>query len=90
MKLNIFSITTLVIVLITSCSIGKKEFQLNEDVLYKVVRIVDGDTYVLEDGNGTKEKIRIIGADTPETKHPKKGLEPFGIEATAFAKKTSI
>ena len=87
MKLNIFSITTLVIVLITSCSIGKKEFQLNEDVLYKVVRIVDGDTYVLEDGNGTKEKIRIIGVNTPETKHPKKGLEPFGIEATTFAKK---
>jgi len=87
MKLNIFSITTLVIILIASCSIGEKAFQLNEDVLYKVVRIVDGDTYVLEDDNGTKEKIRIIGADTPETKHPKKGLEPFGNEATAFAKK---
>ena len=87
MKLNIFLITTLVIILITSCSIGKQEFQINEDVLYKVVRIVDGDTYVLEDDNGTKDKIRIIGADTPETKHPKKGLEPFGNEATAFAQK---
>ena len=87
MKSNIFSITTLVIILITSCSIGKRGFQLNEGVLYKVVRIVDGDTYVLEDDSGTKEKIRIIGADTPETKHPNKALEPFGNEATAFAQK---
>ena len=70
-----------------SCSGKKKNFHLNEEINYKVVRIVDGDTYVLEDDNGTKGKIRIIGADTPETKHPKKGKEPFGPEATEFAKK---
>ena len=81
------SIVPLALIFVFSCSGNHKKFELNEQMLYKVVRIVDGDTYVLEDDNGTKEKIRIIGADTPETKHPKKGKEPFGPEATEFAKK---
>lgn len=87
MKLIHFSITILIFVSIISCSSEEQKFQLKEDFLYKVVRVIDGDTYVLKDNNGTKEKIRIIGADTPETKHPKKGIEPFGLEATEFAKK---
>ena len=81
------SIVPIALIFVFSCSGNHKKFELNEQILYKVVRIVDGDTYVLEDDNGTKEKIRIIGADTPETKHPKKGKEPFGPEATEFAKK---
>lgn len=46
----------------------------------KVIRVVDGDTVVLE-GN---EKVRLIGVDTPETKHPSKPVEYFGKEATDF------
>jgi len=46
-----------------------------------VVRIVDGDTFDLEDG----ERIRPIGVDAPEPRPPK-GPEPCGREATAFAK----
>lgn len=82
-----YLIFTIIGLLIFSCSPRKESFVLSEDVLYKIDRIVDGDTYVLVDKNGTKEKIRIIGADTPETKHPRKGKEPFGPEATAFAKR---
>lgn len=48
--------------------------------LREVVRVVDGDTLVL-DGN---EKIRLIGVDTPETVHPHKPVEYFGKEASAF------
>lgn len=51
---------------------------------YKVERCVDGDTIVLE-GN---IKIRLIGADTPETKKPNWPVEPFGPEAAAFTKDT--
>lgn len=49
--------------------------------LEKVVvsRAVDGDTIELEDGR----KLRYIGIDTPETKHPTKGQECFGIEASS-------
>jgi micrococcal nuclease len=44
----------------------------------RVTKIVDGDT-IHVDGD---IKVRYIGIDTPETKHPTKGLEPFGREAT--------
>ena len=46
-------------------------------------RVVDGDTIVLSNG----EKVRLIGVDTPETKHPRKPVEYYGKEASAFTKK---
>jgi micrococcal nuclease len=48
-----------------------------------VIAIVDGDTVTLE-VNGVVENVRLIGIDTPETKHPTIGVEPFGPEASAF------
>ncbi|MCK5040620.1 MAG: thermonuclease family protein [Candidatus Aenigmarchaeota archaeon] len=47
----------------------------------KVIRIIDGDTIEVQIGT-IIEKIRIIGLDTPETKHPTKGVQCFGKEAT--------
>lgn len=44
----------------------------------KVLRVVDGDTIEIE-GN---IKLRYIGIDTPETKHPTKGVQCFGKEAS--------
>ncbi len=45
-----------------------------------VVKVVDGDTIdVLIDG--VEYRVRYILVDTPETKHPTKGVEPFGPEA---------
>jgi micrococcal nuclease len=45
-----------------------------------VVRVVDGDTIVL-DG---QEKVRLIGVDTPELHHPTKPVQYFAREAAAF------
>jgi endonuclease YncB( thermonuclease family) len=46
-----------------------------------VTRVVDGDTIrVLIDG--VEYRLRYIGIDTPETKHPTLGVEPFGPEAS--------
>lgn len=42
-----------------------------------VSRVIDGDTIEIETG----EKIRYIGVDTPETKHPNKPVQCFGREA---------
>ena len=39
----------------------------------RVKRVVDGDTLQLESG----ERVRLIGVNTPETKHPKKQVEYF-------------
>jgi len=51
-----------------------------------VQRVVDGDT--IEMANGVK--IRLIGVDTPETKHPQKPVEFFGQEATAFTRRMTV
>lgn len=49
----------------------------------RVVKVVDGDTiHVLVAGR--REKVRYIGIDTPETKHPTKGRQCFGAAASAF------
>ncbi len=48
-----------------------------------MTRVVDGDTIIV----GARERVRLIGVDTPETKHPQKPVEYFGREATAFTRK---
>lgn len=50
-----------------------------------VVRVVDGDTVVVEIG-GTTETVRLIGIDTPETKKPNTPVQCFGPEASDFTK----
>jgi len=45
-----------------------------------VDRVVDGDTIELSDGR----KVRYIGIDTPETKDPRKEIQCFGEEASAY------
>lgn len=47
-----------------------------------VVSVNDGDTVTLRIA-GRKEKVRLIGVDTPETKHPTKPVECWGPEASA-------
>ena len=52
---------------------------------YKVTKIVDGDTLSV-DMDGKNTTIRLIGIDTPETVHPSKPIQCFGIEASNKAK----
>lgn len=51
-----------------------------------VVRVVDGDTVNVKLENGNEETVRLLLVDTPETVHPNKPVQPFGPEASAFAK----
>ncbi len=51
----------------------------------KVVRTIDGDTIEVE-LNGKIEKVRLIGVDTPETHHPTKPVEPYGMEAENYTR----
>ena len=46
-------------------------------------RVLDGDTSVVQH-NGQKDKVRLFGVDTPETKDPRKPVERFGMEASRF------
>jgi micrococcal nuclease len=49
-----------------------------------VIHVSDGDTVKVE-FSGRAETIRLIGVDTPETKHPTKPVGCFGPEASAHA-----
>ncbi len=46
-----------------------------------VTRVIDGDTLEVSGG----ETVRLIGIDTPETKHPSRPVECFGAQATEHA-----
>lgn len=50
-----------------------------------VVRVVDGDTIVV-DIRGTTERVRLIGVDTPESVKPNSPVECYGKEASAHTK----
>ena len=50
-----------------------------------VKRVIDGDTAVLVI-NGKEYKLRMVLVDTPESVHPKKGLQYYGKEASDYTK----
>jgi micrococcal nuclease len=66
-----YSILTLVLLLVISLAIAGEN-------VFKVKRVIDGDTIELENG----EKVRYIGIDTPETVHPSKPIQYYGKEAS--------
>ena len=55
----------------------KGESIQEDDEKFLVVRVIDGDTIELENGN----KVRYIGIDTPEIKHPTIPVQCYGKEA---------
>jgi micrococcal nuclease len=54
-----------------------------EPASYRVGRIVDGDTIEL----ANRATVRLIGVDAPETVKPEHPVEPWGPEASSFAKR---
>ena len=58
-------------------------FAFDPAATYRVERVVDGDTLLLDSGH----RVRLLGVDTPETKHPTRPIEPWGPEASAFVRR---
>jgi micrococcal nuclease len=69
----------LMLLILVALSLAGSFWQAQKGLEYgfKVTRVIDGDTVEIETG----ETVRYIGIDTPETKHPDKGVECFGREA---------
>lgn len=55
---------------------------IKSGALFEVEKVIDGDTILLTSG----QKVRYIGVDTPETKHPRRKVEYLGKEAYYFNK----
>ena len=51
-----------------------------------VIRVVDGDTVIARLRGGSVEKIRLLGADTPEVVDPRKPVQCFGHAASEYTK----
>ena len=78
----IVSLFLAIVLNLLGCSIADPAAPLG--VNYRVVeRVIDGDTLLMENS----ERVRLIGVDTPETKHPSKPVEHFGKEAAAFTRR---
>ncbi len=61
--------------------IGKEDGEIKDEVLFEVMRIIDGDTIQVRINN-SPELVRLIGIDTPEISGPYTEEECFGPEAS--------
>ena len=79
-------LTILLIVIFTSCELpSEPETNLSNTQLYKVNKVIDGDTFWTQNSNNTRFKVRIIGVDAPETrKSERKEIGYYGEEAKAY------
>ncbi len=57
------------------------------EAMFSVIHVVDGDTIDVRDAAGKTERVRLVGIDTPETVDPRKEVQCFGKEASAYVKK---
>lgn len=63
-----------------------KEKQTSNRFSVPLLYVIDGDTIKVKI-NGKEESVRFLLVDTPETHHPRLGVQPFGPEASNFTKK---
>jgi micrococcal nuclease len=84
-KLRMIIAIVLAIVLLAGCQHSTPASAPGRDQV-KIERVVDGDTLEIL-LNGKKEKLRLIGVDTPETKKPNTPIMFYGEEAAQYTKK---
>jgi micrococcal nuclease len=71
------------LLLVAACAVACTTDHPPDDGSMTIERVIDGDTVVVR-MHGADETVRLIGVDTPETKHPTKPVQCFGPEASAF------
>lgn len=55
---------------------------------YKVMRVVDGDTFMIADGTAKGQAVRLTGIDAPESRNSRNKVKhALGAEATAYLQK---
>jgi micrococcal nuclease len=77
-KINLF-LELIIVIVIVLLSVTIKDNKLE----VKFYSCVDGDTAKFITDKGA-ETVRFLAIDTPESVHPTKGIEPYGIEASKY------
>ncbi|MGG0029512.1 thermonuclease family protein [Bacillus safensis subsp. osmophilus] len=85
MTIRRFLWTCIILILLLNITACQQDEQI---VKYDatVLRVIDGDTFEAKI-NDDVERVRLILVDTPETVHPKKKVEPYGVEASNYTKR---
>lgn len=65
----------------TKSAFSYTENEMDKKKLFKVVKVVDGDTITVFI-RGKNESVRLLGIDTPETIDPRKPVQCFGKAAS--------
>ena len=74
------------LLLISFFLILSSAFQKQKEYL-EIAKFVDGDTFWVKRSNGTEEKIRLIGVNTPEARNTgRTQVQSYGKEASAYVK----
>jgi len=82
MRLSILFIIIIAIIQSTLINPADKK---DKYIYYDVRKIVDGDTFWIDDGTQKGLKIRLIGVDAPESKNSRtKEMAYFGREASDY------
>ena len=79
-------VLVLICILFVGLSVSRKTVPFVENEYYKVIYVVDGDTFKVK----VKDKIaiiRMLGINTPETLDPRKRDECYGKQASQESKK---
>jgi micrococcal nuclease len=81
--------TLLTLILFISCSaISYPQDNKHHKQYYPVKRVVDGDTFWIDDGSEKGIKVRLIGVDAPESRNTgTKETAYFGKEASGYLTK---
>jgi len=90
-KKHLFSFFILLSVIIFAYQYKPKEINLDlqyKDSYYVVTKVSDGDTFWVEKADGSREKVRLIGIDAPESQNTgDKKIGYYGKEAKNFLTK---
>ena len=77
-----FLILLIAILLNTACHTSKKN---RIETYYMVTKVVDGDTFWVDDGTEKGKKVRLIGVDAPESRRTgRKETGYYGKESKIF------
>ncbi len=68
--------------------VPRSDYERYHGQSFRVVRVVDGDTIDVDAPHEGRSytRVRFWGVDTPETKHPHRGVQHFGPEADGFSR----